>query len=482
MLRKIFKMLIFSLMVLCCVSLIAGCAQSPKGVAAEDPAYKNANDLIVEADKKIKTAYEKQWDVLAQNELNKCVNRVEKAKKYYSQGASISKITDVMQDFDMDYNEAKMIAESRAPKVKGLLMARQRVLDSGVQNSPDISKLLYKLDQKFRSLAEKKLIYVFDFSDLQSKYMDLSQVATRFKYLSKAKEQVSYAIKNKARRYAPKTLNAAELDIKNAENQIGYNLDNPKAYEEAVQQANRSAATLAAVVDEQRKVNFNLDETAARRIVRQSELMAQLNKDLKNKDEDLYYSEAEKQAYQNQLDNTREEVKKREQELTMTELEIQKKEEELARAEKEKRFQAALDSAQKQFSKNEADVYRQGDKLLIRLKKMEFPVGKTAVPEKSKQLLDKVASVAKQLSPQLVIVEGHTDSIGPVELNNMISQERADSVRDYLQNEGISESIIQSEGYGFEKPLSSNKTKMGRAQNRRVDIWITPAPEIKATE
>lgn len=482
MLQKIFKILFFSLMLLCCVSLIASCAQSPKGYTVADPAYKIANDLIIESDNKIKIAYEKQWDVLAQNELNKCVVRVEKAKKYYSQGDSINKIMDVLQDFEKDYNEAKTIAEARTPNVKGLLLSRQRVLDSDVQNSPDLSKLLYKLDQRFRRLVEKKTVYVYDFSNLYSDYVDLSQMATRDKYLSKAREQISFAIKNKARRYAPKTLNKAELDIKTAENVIRFNLDNPGAYEAAVEQANHSATRLAAVVGEQKRVNFKLDEMAAITIVRQRESVARLDTDLRKKNEELYYSEAEKRAYQNELENTREEIKKREQELAITEQEIQKKEAELARAEKEKRFEMAIDFAQKQFSKNEADVYRQGDKLLIRLKKIEFPAGKTIVPDKSKQLLDKVASVAKQLSPQLVVVEGHTDSIGSVELNSMISQGRADSVRDYLENEGIPKSIIQSEGYGFEKPLSTNKTQMGRAQNRRVDIWITPSAEIKATE
>src|SRR3989344_4382444 len=142
MLRKIFKMLVFSLMVLCCVSLIVGCAQPPKGYTVADPAYKIANDLIVESDNKIKIAYEKQWDVLAQNELNKCVVRIEKAKKYYSQGDSVNKIMDVMQDFEKDYNKTKAIAEARTPNVKGLLLARQRVLDSGVKNSPWLNKIV----------------------------------------------------------------------------------------------------------------------------------------------------------------------------------------------------------------------------------------------------------------------------------------------------------------------------------------------------
>ena len=210
--------------------------------------------------------------------------------------------------------------------------------------------------------------------------------------------------------------------------------------------------------------------------------MGTLGWDLRNKDEELYYTQAELQAYQNELESSHEEVSKKNKELALSEKESQEKDTELAKAEKEKRFQLALASAQKKFSKSEADVYRQDDKILIRLKKMEFPSGKSDVPEKSKLLLDKVASVAKQLGSQQVIIEGHTDSVGSVEVNSKISQERADSVLSYLEEEGIPNSILQSVGYGFEKPLVSNKTKTGRAQNRRVDIWITPTPATEMTE
>ena len=118
----------------------------------------------------------------------------------------------------------------------------------------------------------------------------------------------------------------------------------------------------------------------------------------------------------------------------------------------------------------------------IRLKKIEFPSGKTEVPANSQSLLEKVAEVAKELGSQQIIVEGHTDSVGSAEVNNKISQGRADSVKDFLAQEGIEQSILQSEGHGFDKPLTTNKTKAGRAQNRRVDVWIVPEPVTTVRE
>ncbi len=70
----------------------------------------------------------------------------------------------------------------------------------------------------------------------------------------------------------------------------------------------------------------------------------------------------------------------------------------------------------------------------------------------------------------LVVVEGHTDSIGSDAYNMKLSQRRAATVRDYMVENGISPSRIKTEAFGKTKPIASNKTAAGRAQNRRVDI------------
>ncbi len=71
------------------------------------------------------------------------------------------------------------------------------------------------------------------------------------------------------------------------------------------------------------------------------------------------------------------------------------------------------------------------------------------------------------------MVEGHTDSIGSNEKNKALSEKRAESVKKYLVSQGLSEELrIDTEGYGSDRPLTTNKTKEGRATNRRVDIVI----------
>ncbi len=83
-------------------------------------------------------------------------------------------------------------------------------------------------------------------------------------------------------------------------------------------------------------------------------------------------------------------------------------------------------------------------------------------------------SVRLKENPNLKIeVEGHCDSIGTVEVNQRISQQRADVVKDYMLERGISESRIKTVGYGFTKPIADNSTAKGRAMNRRIEFRVT---------
>lgn len=72
------------------------------------------------------------------------------------------------------------------------------------------------------------------------------------------------------------------------------------------------------------------------------------------------------------------------------------------------------------------------------------------------------------------VVEGHTDSRGKPEVNQVLSQNRADAVRDYLIERGVPAERITAEGHGPDNPVADNKTADGRANNRRVEIVVKP--------
>ncbi len=74
------------------------------------------------------------------------------------------------------------------------------------------------------------------------------------------------------------------------------------------------------------------------------------------------------------------------------------------------------------------------------------------------------------------VVEGHTDSQGKVDSNQLLSQNRSKAVRDYLVSHGIAADRITSEGFGSARPVADNKSAEGRADNRRVEIVVKPGP------
>ena len=72
-----------------------------------------------------------------------------------------------------------------------------------------------------------------------------------------------------------------------------------------------------------------------------------------------------------------------------------------------------------------------------------------------------------------MLIEGHTDSAGSAAGNQVLSLKRANAVADYLAEQGLMRSSMETVGLGEGSPIADNKTKAGRAQNRRVEITAT---------
>jgi OOP family OmpA-OmpF porin len=79
---------------------------------------------------------------------------------------------------------------------------------------------------------------------------------------------------------------------------------------------------------------------------------------------------------------------------------------------------------------------------------------------------------ARGATIEQVRVEGHTDSIGTQRYNQKLSERRADAVKAYLVQQGLSPAVIVTESFGEDKPIATNKTREGRAQNRRVEVEL----------
>lgn len=103
---------------------------------------------------------------------------------------------------------------------------------------------------------------------------------------------------------------------------------------------------------------------------------------------------------------------------------------------------------------------------------IQFEFGKASLASSSFSVLDEVAEILIENERYNLHIEGHTDSKGNDDFNMKLSRERAASVEKYLEEKGIDEMRISSQGYGETKPIADNETEEGRAKNRRVELII----------
>lgn len=104
---------------------------------------------------------------------------------------------------------------------------------------------------------------------------------------------------------------------------------------------------------------------------------------------------------------------------------------------------------------------------------IEFKTGSHELANVTDPVLDEVVQVLKD-HPEItrIRIEGHTDSKGARPFNQKLSERRAATVKQYLANHGVEAGRMSSKGFGQERPIASNDTDEGRAQNRRVEIHI----------
>lgn len=116
------------------------------------------------------------------------------------------------------------------------------------------------------------------------------------------------------------------------------------------------------------------------------------------------------------------------------------------------------------------DMLKKGGK--IELKGIYFDSGKATIRPESYYVLDEATKMLKQNPNVKIEVQGHTDSVGGANSNLMLSQARAESVRNYLIMNGIESWRIIAKGYGESMPIADNGTNDGRARNRRIEFLI----------
>lgn len=400
-----------------------------------------------------------QMDVFSPVHFRKAEKALSEAREDIADKDNRDEILNELHKAQSELNRAKVHGDQWKTELAPVAVAREKAVAAGVHAS--FSKELSKVDKDLKDITEENFVAgenAKDIAQLQKRYMDLELRTIQRNHLHAAREMIKTARDEGAKRYAPETLEKADLAVLTADRQIEANRNNPELYQDSVEIANTNARELLAVTLGSKEARGKTPEELALAIRNQQKQL-----EAKNLQTSQALQQVDALAARNVAQGAQ--IASQTQELKAANATI----------ETEKQMAEKLRDIEAKFSNNEADVYRQGDNVVVRLKSMQFPSSRADLPASALPVLAKVKSVVDELQAEKVVVEGHTDSVGAREINQKISKDRAEAVSEYLTANGAQTGNIETVGYGFDKPLASNKTKSGRAENRRVDIVITPS-------
>lgn len=323
-------------------------------------------------------------------------------------------------------------------------------------------------------------------------YREAELIAIKDQYLSETRQLLDDAERARVGRYAPITLAKARELLAEAEkelNQNRYDTDLPRSLARQANYEAKHALYLSEVV---RKVRDD-DLTVEQLILQWEEPLARVA-DAANI---VPYMEAGHDQLQQQLvtyvENLREEHQSLQQEVEASNLRIADMTEEIRalderlggataeraalvkRLEAQARIKEQFEKVEKMFTRDEARVFREGDTIILRMVGLTFASGEAEIQQSDFDLLTKLEKAIDVFPQSELIIEGHTDSFGGDEMNQRLSQSRAESVQQYMINAmRIPGYRLIATGYGETNPVANNETASGRAQNRRIDIVIKP--------
>jgi outer membrane protein OmpA-like peptidoglycan-associated protein len=132
-----------------------------------------------------------------------------------------------------------------------------------------------------------------------------------------------------------------------------------------------------------------------------------------------------------------------------------------------------LDKQAQELKQVAAETKRTRDGILVKLKSdLLFESGSAVLKPPAVEELSKLGDILAKYADDRVRIEGHTDSVGGVALNEELSLRRADAVKSVLVSRGVKENQLLSMGLGKANPVADNDTSHGRALNRRVELHI----------
>lgn len=478
------------------IGLAAGCANTIEKSDIADGAAPDSE--INRVTGLMHQCIEAQCEVLASRDYREGRNYLESAREKFAAGKDSARILNELSYAQALFERGQVTARERAVMIKGVMSARKAATQAGAGRTCQA----YELEQVDKKIAKvedfDKTFTPEDLAKLESEYFQIEGEAIVHGQLGDVRAQMERSINDGAKKKAPIALKKAQIDLGNAENVVRNYRNTPNAFEETVAAAKHSSQFLAEIL--MTMEGSKMSEAAATQIVTQRRQIESLNKNVTVLHSDLEKTAAEKAAAEQQLNETaankaalEKAVQEKDGMIASKDGSITKLQGDLSltaagaaelsrtvagqKATIEARELAAKihalgENARQQLSNEEAEVMEQGNKIVIRLKRVNFERGTSDLTGSSLEILEKVKSIAVNANPTVIQVEGHTDSTGAPEANQKLSEKRATSVAKILEEDANLKGKVEAKGEADKRPISTNRTPEGRAQNRRVDVYL----------
>jgi outer membrane protein OmpA-like peptidoglycan-associated protein len=432
---------------------------------------------------------------LAPRSFERGMSEYNAAESALERGRNIETVRSNAADAVRYFRTATTAAELASTALAQAMKSRQAAANAlAPKLSPDIwSEAQRKFGDAVRTLergdlknAKRREV------EATSLYRDAELVAIKAQYLDDTRKLLADADRARVGRYAPVTLNKAKQLLANAERELNenrYDTDLPRSLAQQANYEARHAIYLSEIV---RKVR-DRDLSAEVLVLSWEEPMREISgaadvvPDMADGPDQLA---AELVAYIDQLRNENQALG---QEKAENETRLADMEEEMAalderlggateeraaliqRLEAQARVKEQFERVEKMFAPTEARVFREGNNIILRMVGLTFDSGASQIKPETFDLLGKVERAIDVFPRSELIIEGHTDSHGGDDANQKLSQERAESVQQYMINAmRIPTYRLIATGYGETRPVASNETESGRTRNRRIDIVIRP--------
>ena len=481
--KKRFRFLFFGLVLVSVV--VCSTTQAPAASSG------NPEQLVNQLEADLATARANQVDVLSPGLYREALSAFIKAKQSLEKGAKLSAISDYVAQGNASLKKAEEIAqvsrtilgETNQARDNALKVGADRLGEPYMKVEKQYLKLTKAIENDNLSYAQKNA------AEVQAAFRDVEIMAIKDSYLGDARKMMADADKARVQKIAPTAYNDALQALKEADAYIG---QNPYAAETIIQMAAHAefmARRMMTISENSQQFKAMTPEASALYVESLFERLGQpMNAgDLRDKGVEGQLSSLtgaveamEQQTKSLEKDNqvTRRGRLTLEQQLSSLKGYSREQEDARQKLAAEREFNEKFKKVQRFFRPDEADVYKQGGQLVIRMRGIKFPAGQATLTPGNYVLLSKVQQAIQTFGQPTVTIEGYTDTTegsGSARTNQALSQKRAEVVKTYLvANKTLPANRIRAAGYGPDRPLAPNTTAEGRATNRRIDVLITP--------